>query len=569
MRERRGKHVTMKFGNRAFLMCYVPFAILLGVSFWMAQELVQRTVRDDLRGSLRENQHAMARAQSKADAQNGQFLKIVGENAALKAGLQLFDSESGIEDARKTMEDQLRELGEHMGFDFLLVSAPNGAPLAGVFRQGGEAPGGKSQLVPLDEALIEHSGKGLLVIGSRIFRFASVPIDEDEENIGSLSVGEYFDFPGAATPAVLIHDGKVINSNIPNVAPAEVEQALGRCANQSECDFRLGGFNWISVPMQDLGGGYTLWSLENVDEATGPIRSRLRNLFLTMAFGSVLVALLCSIVSSRSIVKPIAHMVSHLRNAERTGVFPEFKTNHSSTKEIRELAVSYNRAAVAVRNSQENLQAAYVEFVGSLANALDARDRYTAGHSLRVSQLSCATAVAMGLGVEEVERIRIGALLHDIGKIGIADSVLQKPGRLTDDEFAIVKEHPAIGRRILEGVHGFSPYLEAVELHHENWDGSGYPKGQAGEETPVDARIIHVSDAYDAMTTKRSYRRGMTHERAIRELIGNAGSQFDPQVVEVFANLPRSLETGQPLASEDLAHEGQFDLVEATWEELA
>jgi HD-GYP domain-containing protein (c-di-GMP phosphodiesterase class II) len=368
---------------------------------------------------------------------------------------------------------------------------------------------------------------------------------------------------------VLIHDGKVINSNIPNVAPAEVEQALGRCANQSECDFRLGGFNWISVPMQDLGGGYTLWSLENVDEATGPIRSRLRNLFLTMAFGSVLVALLCSIVSSRSIVKPIAHMVSHLRNAERTGVFPEFKTNHSSTKEIRELAVSYNRAAVAVRNSQENLQAAYVEFVGSLANALDARDRYTAGHSLRVSQLSCATAVAMGLGVEEVERIRIGALLHDIGKIGIADSVLQKPGRLTDDEFAIVKEHPAIGRRILEGVHGFSPYLEAVELHHENWDGSGYPKGQAGEETPVDARIIHVSDAYDAMTTKRSYRRGMTHERAIRELIGNAGSQFDPQVVEVFANLPRSLETGQPLASEDLAHEGQFDLVEATWEELA
>ena len=569
LRERRGKHVTMKFGNRAFLMCYVPFAILLGVSFWMAQELVQRTVRDDLRGSLRENQRAMARAQSKADAQNGQFLKIVGENAALKAGLQLFDSESGIEDARKTMEDQLRELGEHMGFDFLLVSAPNGAPLAGVFRQGGEAPGGKSQLVPLDEALIEHSGKGLLVIGGRIFRFASVPIHENEENIGTLSVGEYFDFPGAATPAVLIHDGKVINSNIPNVAPAEVEQALGRCANQSECDFRLGGFNWISVPMQDLGGGYTLWSLENVDEATGPIRSRLRNLFLTMAFGSVLVALLCSIVSSRSIVKPIAHMVSHLRNAERTGVFPEFKTNHSSTKEIRELAVSYNRAAVAVRNSQENLQAAYVEFVGSLANALDARDRYTAGHSLRVSQLSCATAVAMGLGVEEVERIRIGALLHDIGKIGIADSVLQKPGRLTDDEFAIVKEHPAIGRRILEGVHGFSPYLEAVELHHENWDGSGYPKGQAGEETPVDARIIHVSDAYDAMTTKRSYRRGMTHERAIRELIGNAGSQFDPQVVEVFANLPRSLETGQPLASEDLAHEGQFDLVEATWEELA
>jgi putative nucleotidyltransferase with HDIG domain len=561
MRERRGKHVTMKFGNRAFLMCYVPFAILLGVSFWMAQELVQRTVRDDLRGSLRENQHAMARAQSKADAQNGQFLKIVGENAALKAGLQLFDSESGIEDARKTMEDQLRELGEHMGFDFLLVSAPNGAPLAGVFRQGGEAPGGKSQLVPLDEALIEHSGKGLLVIGSRIFRFASVPIDEDEENIGSLSVGEYFDFPGAATPAVLIHAGQVIDLNIPNVSEREAEVALLGCAGRSECDFQLGGVNWISVPMQDLGGGYTLWSLENMDEATAAIRSRLRSLFLTLAFGSVLVALLCSVVSSRSIVKPIAHVVSHLRNAERTGVLPEFTIELSSTKEIRELAESYNRAAGSVRNARENLQGAYVEFVGSLANALDARDPYTAGHSFRVSQTSCATAAAMGLSPEHVERIRIGALLHDIGKIGIADRVLQKSGRLTNKEFAIVKQHPVIGRRILEGVQGLAPYIEAVELHHENWDGTGYPKGQSCEETPVDARIIHVSDAYDAMTTNRPYRLGMTHQQAIRVLFTNAGTQFDPRIVEVFARLPRAIVAGQPIPLEDRGQLAQLEVV--------
>jgi HD-GYP domain-containing protein (c-di-GMP phosphodiesterase class II) len=569
LRERRRKRVTMKFRNRAFLMCYVPFAILLGVSFWMAQELVQSTVRDDLRGSLRENQLAMARAQSKADFQNGRFLKIAGENTALKAGMQLFNSKSGSEDARRTVEDQLRELGEHMGSDFLFVSAPNGAPLAGVVRQGGETPGGKSQLVPLHEALIEHSDKGLLVIGSRIFRFASVPIDVDEENIGSLSVGEYFDFPSAATPAVLIHNREVIDFNIPSVSGKEVEATLAGCAGLSECDFRLGGINWISVPMQDLGGGYTLWSLENVDGAIAPVRSRLRNLFLTMAFGSVLVALICSIVSSRSIVKPIAHIVSHLRNAERTGVFPEFKINDSSTKEIRELAVSFNRAAVAVRLSHENLRAAYVEFVGSLANALDARDRYTAGHSLRVSEFSCATAAAMGLGVEEIERIRIGALLHDIGKIGIADQVLQKAGRLTDDEFAIVKEHPAIGRRILEGVHGFAPYLEAVELHHENWDGSGYPKGQSSEETPIDARIIHVSDAYDAMTTDRSYRRGMTHEEAIRELVKYAGSQFDPRIVEVFVELQPRTEARQPLPSEEDAHEGQFDSVEAPWEELA
>jgi HD-GYP domain-containing protein (c-di-GMP phosphodiesterase class II) len=129
-------------------------------------------------------------------------------------------------------------------------------------------------------------------------------------------------------------------------------------------------------------------------------------------------------------------------------------------------------------------------------------------------------------------------LLHDIGKIGISDSLLQKAGRLTDEEFEIVKLHPEIGRRILEGVQGFAGFLPAVELHHENWDGSGYPKGQSGEETPIDARIIHVADAYDAMTTDRSYRASMTHEKAISELIKYAGVQFDPRIVETFVNLP-------------------------------
>ena len=250
---------------------------------------------------------------------------------------------------------------------------------------------------------------------------------------------------------------------------------------------------------------------------------------------------MCSFGASSSIVKPLAAIVAHLRPAVSTGKLEELEGTPSSILEIRDLAEIYNRAAVSVRAAGENLEAAYLEFVGSMANALDARDPYTAGHSSRVSELSSATAAALGLPPEEVERIRIGALLHDVGKIGISDTVLQKPGRLTDEEFALVKQHPVIGRRILEGVQGFAPYLAAVELHHENWNGTGYPKGQSGEETPIEARIIHVSDAYDAMTTDRSYRHGMGHERAITILIENAGTQFDPQIVEVFINLPREM----------------------------
>jgi HD-GYP domain-containing protein (c-di-GMP phosphodiesterase class II) len=108
-----------------------------------------------------------------------------------------------------------------------------------------------------------------------------------------------------------------------------------------------------------------------------------------------------------------------------------------------------------------------------------------------------------------------------------------------------------IGRRILEGVRGLAPYLDAVELHHENWDGTGYPHGQSREETPVDARVIHVADAYDAMTTNRSYRLGMTHQEAIRELFAYAGTQFDPRIVEVFARLPRAIVVGEPVSLKD------------------
>lgn len=531
----------MRFRTRAFLICFIPFAILLSASFWMIQKFVQRAVRDGVRTSLRESQTAISRVHAKSDLQNSRFLKVAGENSALKAGMQLLVSHPGSEAARMTVEDQLLELGEHMGFDFLLVSGPDGTPIAGVVRSAATGAGTASGLVPLEIASLERDRGNLMMNGGRTFQVASIPVDQNEENLGSLAVGAFFDFSEFTTAAVLIRNGRVISSNISDIPADELEGVLQGCVEQPECDFRLRGANWISLSMQSFGGGYVLRSLENVDKAMAPVQSRLRNLFISVALISVLVALLCSLAASRSIMEPIAALVSHLRNAVRTGVLPEFEGKPSSTLEIRELADSYNRAAVAVREAGEKLESAYTEFVGSLANALDARDRYTSGHSWRVSELSCEIARAMHLSSEHIERIRIGALLHDIGKIGMADTLLQKPGDLTDEEFAIVKDHPLIGRRILEGVEGFSPYLDAVALHHENWDGTGYPTGKSADEIPMDARIIHVSDAYDAMTSDRSYRRGMTHERAVLILQKHAGTQYDPEIVEVFANLPSSV----------------------------
>jgi putative nucleotidyltransferase with HDIG domain len=521
--------------------------MLLTTSFWMIQRFVQATVREGLHTSLRDSQIAIANIHAKGDLRNSRFLRIAGENTALKAGLELARQNPTSSDARSTVEDQLRELGEHMGFDFMLVSAPNGAPLAGVARHG-------SQLVPLNLSSLDRNRSGFLLLNDRIFQVASVPVDVNSENIGTLTVGEFFDFSDLTTQVVLVRNGVVIQSNIPSAPAHDLQAALAACRAQTECDLHLNGTNWISLPMESYGSGYALLSLDNVDEATRPIQAKLHRLFIELAFASVLVALLCSVGSSNSIVNPIAAVVSHLRNAVSTGHLGEIESQRSSIVEIQELAQIYNEAAISVQAAGERLSSAYLEFVGSLASALDARDQYTAGHSRRVSELSCALATALQLPERDVERIRIGALLHDIGKIGVSDSVLQKPGRLTEEEFDQVKQHPVIGRRILEGVHGFAEFLPAVELHHENWNGTGYPHGQRETETPIDARIIHVADAYDAMTTDRSYRQGMTHEKALSILVENAGIQFDPEFVATFLMLPRELLTGHP-ASADSASE--------------
>ena len=218
--------------------------------------------------------------------------------------------------ARRTVEDQLRELGEHMGFDFMLVSAPDGSPLAGVVRPLRRTSNTHGQLIPLDVSLLDRNHAGFLLLTGRTFQVASVPVDENDENIGMLSVGEYFDFSDLTTAG-----GAGAQRKSDQLEPAPCSgrmnwrRALTSCHEPAECDLRLQGTNWISLPMESYGSGFLLLSFENVDEATAPIQSRLHKLFLTLSFVCVLVAFFCSVGSSSSIVKPLAAVVAHLRNA--------------------------------------------------------------------------------------------------------------------------------------------------------------------------------------------------------------------------------------------------------------
>lgn len=195
-----------------------------------------------------------------------------------------------------------------------------------------------------------------------------------------------------------------------------------------------------------------------------------------------------------------------------------------------------NQAVSAIDNARlyQNIQKVYISTIEVLATAIDAKDPYTQGHSRRVTQYSVAIAEELGLPEKEIENIRYAGLLHDVGKIGIKDSIIKKPGRLTDEEYATIKKHPSIGAKILKPVEFLADKIPGVLHHHEYYDGRGYPEHLTGENIPLMGRIICVADAFDAMTTSRPYRKGLSVQTAVAELNKFSGKQFDPVCVEAF-----------------------------------
>lgn len=187
-----------------------------------------------------------------------------------------------------------------------------------------------------------------------------------------------------------------------------------------------------------------------------------------------------------------------------------------------------------LQDSQDELQQSYLEVIKSFAVVLEERDAYTQGHSSRVTDYSVRTASEMQLGEEQIIALQIGGNLHDIGKIGVPEEVLCKTEGLTDEEWLVMREHPEKGSRMVEPLSFLSKERVLIRHHHERWDGKGYPDGLAGEEIPLLSRILCVADAFDAMTSTRSYRKRMTLETAIDQLKKNKGTQFDPDIVDVF-----------------------------------
>jgi response regulator RpfG family c-di-GMP phosphodiesterase len=204
--------------------------------------------------------------------------------------------------------------------------------------------------------------------------------------------------------------------------------------------------------------------------------------------------------------------------------------------QLQSLSIIVSKAASAIESSMlyEDLREAYLDTLTALANAVEARDLYTRGHTERVWYMAESLATQMSWGEEKIQEVRMGSILHDIGKIGVPDAILNKRGPLNKREFEIMKAHTSQGVTILGGIEFLKPAYPYVLYHHERYDGKGYPEGLKGEDIPMEGRLMAVVDTFDAITSERPYRRRRNLRKAVKEIRDNSGTQFDPFVVDIF-----------------------------------
>ena len=252
---------------------------------------------------------------------------------------------------------------------------------------------------------------------------------------------------------------------------------------------------------------------------------------LILAVGVVIALALGLLISSR-VVGPIQQLITGTRYIAEGNL--HYQVRIARGDEIGELADAFNDMAKSLDISRKRLLNYFFDTVKSLVTVLEVRDHYTLGHSEAVTNYSQKIAVKMGVDPKVMEMFRNVALLHDIGKVGVRDSVLHKPDKLNDEEWQAIKLHPVLGEQILKPILQDTTMLAVIRNHHERYDGKGYPDGWAGDQIPLLVAITSVADSYDAMTSTRAYRKAMGREQAVEQLVKNRGIQFRPDVVDAF-----------------------------------
>jgi HD-GYP domain-containing protein (c-di-GMP phosphodiesterase class II) len=388
----------------------------------------------------------------------------------------------------------------------------------------------------------------------------AVPVVDDGANIGAVEAivslrrisdrirdegkGDVTAFVVDGDGRVLLHSEPAVEVQHPDFSNLKIVQEFKKAPVH------------LTIPYDDTRGGERTTMLGTVAPVAGrdwgvvvqkPEKlayasvSKMVRATITWISIALAVAILAAILFASGIARPVRALAERTREIANGNYHQrvELKTHN----EIGELAENFNAMSGAIESAVEDLRKAarenhllFINSVRMLAAAIDAKDPYTRGHSERVARYSIAIGKNLELGEQDMRNLRISALLHDVGKIGIDDRILRKPGALSDDEFEVMKGHPAKGAAIMSGVAQLIDIIPGMKYHHEKWSGGGYPDGLTAEEIPMQARIVAIADTFDAMTTNRPYQKAMELNYVVEKIKSFAGTRFDPHVVDAFAN---------------------------------
>ena len=543
---------------RTLAVTFITVSVILAVVFIVLTVNVRDRVRTAETEKLRVAEQVFAAVEARREQDQLGAIATLAENPTLKAALETYFAESdfaGIapdqqQFLRDTVARETDKLATLIAAEVLAIVDANGR----VFASAGPArelwPVGQSvQLTAGDQPTFQD----VVTLPRGAFRVsgATLALNNDRQ-IGALVEGislnadyarELSNSSGAGV--VIVVNGAVVARTVPEAVAQDLATggtAGVRTVNDEE----------YAVGELLTRGPAQIYTLSSIDAAAGQATREALLALGTIGFGALVLAALGSFWLARTLSEPINRLAAEMevmtagRDVRRT-LEPV-----GSSRELDALTMAFNQLMRGLSAAEAESRAAYLGAIRGLAAALDARDPYTSGHSERVSAVSVLMGRHLSATEADLDVLRLGALLHDIGKIGVSDQVLRKPGPLTAEEFEQIKRHPALGARILRQVHFLEPYLPIVELHHERPDGRGYPFGLHGEDIPWVARIVHVADAWDAMTSARAYRPARARAEALAELQRHAGTQFDSACVAALVSVEPTLSTAPEPALQEL-----------------
>jgi putative nucleotidyltransferase with HDIG domain len=530
---------------RTLAITFVTVATLLAVVFVVVTLTVRNQVRQNVAGNLESSQRMFAALESRRQHELQAQAATIADSPTLTAAIDTLqieartrpDSPNG--EAIETIDRELQKVASRVEADAIVLVDGRGTTIDATGRMADRWPRGRR--APVVSSGGRDDFDGIAQIGDAVFRIVAVPLQLPDAIVGTLYVASSLDRRYAeelarlsGTQTAILVDGLLAATTLPEKPAREFESHLA-AGRPVDGTVALDGESHAFRRLIAIGDT-AVYALSSID---GSSRTALRSAttsLAALAAAALILALVASLALARQLTEPIDRLSTSLAAmaASRSVATPIALSG--SSVELDALTRTFNDLIASVNQAEAHKEAAYTGAIRALATALDARDPYTAGHSERVSVLSIAIGRSLQLPADQLEVLRLGALLHDIGKIGVPDRILMKPGPLTDEEFSAIKQHPVLGARILRSVPFLARHIPIVELHHERPDGRGYPLGLRGDDIPLAARIVHVADAYDAITSARAYRAARPAAEALRELWRAAGTEFHAEIVGALAN---------------------------------